>query len=67
VDFIVPLLNVDSVRVRGAAALALRVLGDPRAVEPLKAARKRLRRSPFEWYLHHRVYNEAIKKLQDAA
>jgi len=63
-ELLLSLLNDPSLRVRGAAALALGRLGDSRAIEPLHAARRRLRRSPFEWYLHHKGYNKAIRKLK---
>jgi len=66
-DLIVSLLGDDSMRVRGAAALALGDMADSRGIEPLCAARRRLRRSPLEWYLHHKAYNKAIRKLKDGA
>jgi hypothetical protein len=43
--------------------LTLGELGDPRALEPLRRARRRLRRSPREWYWHRKVYNGAIANL----
>ena len=42
VDTLLPLLSDHSIRVRGATALALADLGDPRAIEPLERARRRL-------------------------
>jgi hypothetical protein len=62
-EFLIPFLDDPSLRVRGAAASALGKLGDTRAVEPLRRARRRLRRSPLEWYWHRKVYNEAIANL----
>jgi HEAT repeat protein len=62
-ELLVGLLADDSFRVRGAAALALGRLGDPKAIEPLRAARRKVRRSPLEWYWHRRVYNSAVKAL----
>ena len=64
VDLILPFLGDPSARVRGAAALALGQLGDVRALEPLRAARKELRRSPMEWHLHRRVYKRSINALE---
>jgi HEAT repeat protein len=63
VDLILALLDDPSLRVRGAAALALGRIGDRRALEPLRAARWKLRTRPVEWYRHRRVYNQAIKSL----
>jgi HEAT repeat protein len=63
VDLILPFLSDPSARVRGAAALALGRLGEVRALEPLRAARKKLRRSPMEWYMHRRVYKKSIDAL----
>lgn len=63
VEFLIGALKDSSARVRGAAALALGRAGDERAIEPLRAARRRLRRSPADWYLHRRVYNDAIGVL----
>ncbi len=67
VDFLLPLLRDDSARVRGATALALGQLGDLRALEPLQVARRHLRRSPWEWYAHGRVYRQAVESLRRAA
>lgn len=63
-EFLLPLLNHPFLRVRGATALALGRLGDVRALGPLRVARRKLRRSPLEWYWHRRLYNEAIKSLE---
>lgn len=60
VDLLLPLLSDPSWRVRGATARVLGRLGDPRALEPLRSARRKLRRSPLEWYVYRRVYNQAI-------
>ena len=62
-DFLVALLEDRSMRVRGAAALGLGRLGDKKALGPLRTARRKLRRSPVEWYWHRRVYNRAIGTL----
>jgi HEAT repeat protein len=64
VDLILPFVSDPSARVRGAAALALGQLGDVRALEPLWAARKKLRRSPVEWHMHRRVYKQALDALE---
>jgi HEAT repeat protein len=64
VDLILPFLSDPSARVRGAAALALGQLGDVRALEPLWAARKKLRRSPVEWHMHRRVYKQSLDALE---
>ena len=64
VDLILPFLRDPSARVRGAAAWALGHLGDIRALEPLRAARKELRRSPMEWHMHRRVYKQSIDALE---
>jgi HEAT repeat protein len=66
-DLLLPLLDDPSRRVRGAAALALGRIGDPKALEPLRAARRKLRKRPFEWYMHRRVYNRAIESLSRGA
>jgi HEAT repeat protein len=62
-EFLIPFLDDPSLRVRGSAVSALGKLGDSRAVEPLRRARRRLRRSPLEWYWHRKVYNDAIGNL----
>jgi hypothetical protein len=62
--FLLPLLKDPSLRVRGSAALALGDLGDPQALGPLRRARRRLRRSPLEWYWHRGAYNKAIATLR---
>lgn len=63
VDLLLTFLHDPSLRVRGAAVLALGDVGDARALEPLGEARRRVRRSPFEWYLYRRLYDRAIKAL----
>jgi HEAT repeat protein len=63
VELILPMLLDRSWRVRYTAALALGELGDPRAAEPLRAARKRLRHNPWEWYLSRRIYDDAIEAV----
>ena len=64
VDLVERLLFDPSWRVRAAAALALRRLGDSSAIEPLRRARARLRHSPVEWYLYRRIYNRTIRALE---
>jgi HEAT repeat protein len=64
VDLLVPLLRDSSWRVRGGAAIALGRLSDARALRPLREARRRLRRSPLEWWIYRRGYNEAIEALE---
>jgi HEAT repeat protein len=67
VDLLLPLLDDPSLRVRGATALALGRIGDPKALVPLRSARSKLRRSPLEWYWHRRLYNQAIKLLASSS
>ncbi|MGB2875635.1 MAG: HEAT repeat domain-containing protein [Gaiellaceae bacterium] len=62
-DFLLPMLNDPSWRVRAASVQALGRIGDPRALEPLRGARRRLRRSPVEWYLYRRLYSRTINAL----
>jgi hypothetical protein len=66
-ELLLSLLDDPSLRVRSSAALALAELGDRKALEPLRRARRRLRRSPVEWYWHRRLYNEAIGKLRSGS
>ena len=63
VELILPMLLDPSWRVRYTAAMALGELGDPRAAEPLRSARKRLRRNPWEWYLSRKIYDDAIEAV----
>jgi HEAT repeat protein len=64
VELVLPMLLDRSLRVRASAALALGRLGDPRAVEPLKAGRPRLLRAPAEWWLNHGIYDDALKAIR---
>jgi len=66
VELVFPMLLDPSWRVRGAAAQALGDLGDARAIDPLRAARRRLRRSPVEWWAFRGIYNDAIDSLSSA-
>jgi hypothetical protein len=63
-EFLLPLLVDPSLRVRGGTAIALGRLGDARALEPLRAARPRVRRSPWEWFWHREAYDEAVARLR---
>ena len=63
VELILPMLLDRSPRIRHTAALALGELGDPRAAEPLRAARRQLRRNPLHWYLARKIYNDAIDSV----
>lgn len=62
-NFLLPFLLDPSMRVRGATAYALGRLGDPRAKGAVVSARRRLRRSPFEWWAWRRAYDKAIERL----
>lgn len=59
-EFLLRFLDDPSLRVRTSAAMALGELGSPRALEPLKRARRKLRRSPLEWVLYRGAYSKAI-------
>jgi HEAT repeat protein len=64
VALLVPLLEDSSWRVRAGTVLALGCLGDARSLQPLRTARRRLRRSPLEWRIYRRMYNDAIEALE---
>jgi len=62
--FLLPFLLDPSMKVRSSTAIALGRLGDPRALSPLLSARRRLWRSPTEWWLFRRAYDDAISALR---
>jgi HEAT repeat protein len=64
VDRLLPLLDDPSVQVRAVTAEALGKLGDRKALEPLRVARRRSRRSLLAWYVLHKSYRRAIKSLK---
>lgn len=63
-DLLLRALHDPSWQARGAAADALGMLGDERGLEPVREARPKLWRSPFEWCIHRRVYKDAIATLK---
>jgi HEAT repeat protein len=66
-DLALPLLTHPRPAVRVEAAGALGRLGDPSALEPVRAARLRLRRSPVEWWAFRHVYGTAERALRRRA
>ena len=67
VELLLRALHDPSWQARGAAAHALGMLGDKRSLEPVRDARPRLWRSPLEWFIHRRVYNDAIAALKQSS
>jgi HEAT repeats/PBS lyase HEAT-like repeat len=66
-DLTVDLLRHPSIHVRGHAAISLAKLGDARALEPLRATRPTMFRSPLEWKLYGQSYRRAVAAAKRAA
>ena len=64
VPVVVRVLDAPDMHVRRAAVAALGEIGDKAALEPLRRARRRERRSPVSWYWNHLAYRTALAALE---
>lgn len=62
---LISLLADSDWHVSSGAATGLQGMGDVRALEPLQATLRRLRKSPLQWYLHRLPFKEAIAALKE--
>jgi HEAT repeat protein len=64
VPLLIRALDSPDTQVRRAAVTALGETGDKEALDPVRRARRRERRTPLSWYMNHLAYRTALAALE---